>query len=229
MNRLTRDLSTEDCGVQLLIPQGQGPFSVLYLEDGKELLPLVQPFVPDDLPLILAALDPACRDDAYTPWPAPPLFRSAAPFGGQAERHAQTLQHIHAEVAANFPLTGKEGHLGISLSGLFVLWHLHQKGAFCACASISGSLWYQGFAEWAMSHPPGREKADIFLSLGRGESKGRNPVLRTVDQRTQELYHFYLQRYGTEHAALSYTDGGHTAHMEERVGRAVQWMLEKLV
>lgn len=43
--------------------------------------------------------------------------------------------------------------MGISLSGLFAVWSLVQTDIFKGVASVSGSLWFDGFADWLAKHP----------------------------------------------------------------------------
>lgn len=225
MNSLKKEeLLTDGLRATLYIPEGEGPFSALYIEDGEELAPLVQQAITPGLAFLIVALTPADRDGAYTPWAASSPFGSTPPFAGESTAYLADLLKIKKEVEARFATKGPAGHLGLSLSGLFVLWCLQKSDAFPLAASISGSVWYPGFTDFVKNTSPAAEKADVFLSVGLGESRGRNQMLRQVGERTEELYACYAARYGQAHAALSFSEGGHTAHLEERVAAATAFL-----
>ena len=173
--------------------------------------------LPQDLSLtaklIRYPVDP--WEDALTPWPAPALFAGEPPFGGQA---AATL----ASLEQALPDQGPVALCGYSLGGLFALWALMSCPRFCAATSLSGSLWYPGWTDWLAAHPRDLTGYGAFLGLGSKEARGPRPLMRTVDSATEKT-HQLLAGYGAKTAFRSFA-GGHTHHMEERLG----WGLRQL-
>jgi len=125
--------------------------------------------------LTLAAVGGLEWNSEMTPWPMPALFKKEAPFEGRADEYLQTLtQQIAPAVLA---ITGDAAWLGIagySLGGLFALYSLYKTPMFTRVASVSGSLWYKDFREFALgSHLAGKlERA--YLSIGDRESMSKN-------------------------------------------------------
>ena len=76
------------------------------------------------------------------------------------------------------------GIAGYSLAGLFALYALYRCDAFGRAASMSGSLWFPGFAEYVAEHGPVRLPDRVYLSLGDREAATRNPYLKTVADST---------------------------------------------
>ena len=73
---------------------------------------------------------------------------------------------------------------GYSLAGLFAAYAAIATGRFARAASVSGSMWYPGFADWARARlaqrpPSGLERA--YFSVGDRERFGRNPSFRSVE------------------------------------------------
>ena len=56
------------------------------------------------------------------------------------------------------------GIAGYSLAGLFALWSVYQTDLFDWAASISGSLWFDGFLEFMKANTP--KVKFIYFSLG---------------------------------------------------------------
>ena len=86
-----------------------------------------------------------------TPWPAPPL-RRGKPFAGNADKMLERLDRLMSELPAllksNMGITVSKCLLiGYSLGGLCALWAATMRGCFDGVASVSGSLWYDGFDE----------------------------------------------------------------------------------
>jgi Predicted hydrolase of the alpha/beta superfamily len=129
-------------------------------------------------------------NDDLTPWPAPGVFRKGKPFGGGASCFLDRLcnEYVPA-LEAQIPLEGVPVRIlaGISLSGLFALWAAHRTGIFTGVASISGSLWYDGFEEWVMEHSLDPAVACVYLSLGDRERNSRDAMVRTVQDRTEAI------------------------------------------
>lgn len=126
-------------------------------------------------------------NDALTPWGAEGVFKKAKPFAGHAELFLKDLREDYfPSVEASLGLKRPERYLvGISLSGLFAVWSLFKCSLFAGVASISGSLWYNGFAEWVNNQTLAAPERRVFLSLGDREKKSKDKRMATVEDATR--------------------------------------------
>lgn len=75
--------------------------------------------------------------------------------------------------------------IGVSLSGLFAIWSLVETDVFKGVASVSGSLWFDGFVDWLAKHPlAGCPAPRLYLSLGRKEKNVADKRMATVEDCT---------------------------------------------
>ena len=86
-----------------------------------------------------------------SPWAAGNLFKYSEMFTGGADIYLQFLtQQVlpQAETGLNGILW--RGLAGYSLAGLFTVYALYKTDLFSRAASMSGSLWYPGFKDFAL-------------------------------------------------------------------------------
>ena len=133
------------------------------------------------IPFRLVLFPISSWDRDLTPWPAAPVFKNQH-LDGLA---SQTLSQLMNEYV---PAYSDPANLiaGYSLAGLFSLWAMTQTQVFQGAASCSGSLWYPDFAEWLESHPV--HCGTVYLSLGDQEKKARNPLMASVEEKTDRVY-----------------------------------------
>ena len=196
---------------------GSGPLVVLL--DDKETAEKLLPLLP---PCSLLAFPAQDWDRELTPWKAPGLRGKDPDFGGEAEAFLVGLLAAvaQAEAALQSKLETKL-LMGYSLGGLFALWAGTRTDAFPLLASVSGSLWYDGWCQYLEGHPCRAGK--VYLSLGEKEPKARNPRMARVGactERTEAL----LRSSGLE-TALEWNPGGHFNEPEARMARAVRALL----
>ncbi len=137
---------------------------------------------------IVAMYGLAWNDD-LTPWIAEGVFRKAKPFGGQAASFLHSLcDEYFPQIESQLGLERPERYLiGISLSGLFAVWSLFNCGIFTGIASISGSLWYDGFTSWTQGQTPFKAVNKIFISLGDREKRSKDRRMSTVEEATLQV------------------------------------------
>ena len=193
----------------------------------------------EQLPEIFAAAGPAARGVALagfacadwntqlTPWPAPPLFKKEPPFAGEAQKTLEWLRrHLLPATAGAAGLQAvpqSTAILGYSLAGLFALWALYAGGCFGACASCSGSLWYNGWQEYmaAQRVPAGSR---VYLSLGSAEERARNPRMAAVGGATRAAAQLLQADPGVAQTTLQWHSGGHFSNPPGRLGQALAWL-----
>lgn len=125
--------------------------------------------------LAMAAISGVDWNRELSPWSAPKVFQGGEDFGGEGAAQLDTL--IHQII----PLT--EEHLGYVpkfrsiagylLAGLFALWSVYQTDLFDRAASISGSLWFDGFLEFMRSNTL-KKLEFVYLSLGGKKKATKN-------------------------------------------------------
>ncbi|MBO6054844.1 MAG: alpha/beta hydrolase [Oscillospiraceae bacterium] len=200
-----------------LIPAGPEKPVIYFLSDPDQEEQL--PKGPASFVLIQADWD---RD--LTPWPAPGVFRNQNFTGGAGEY----LKHLTGELlpAAEAELGFSPAHRGIigySLGGLFALYAFYESACFDLAASVSGSLWYDGWLDYMRTHTPSRP-GRVHLSVGDREKKSRNERMKTVEDATREASEI-LTAQGVE-TAFVLNPGNHFQDPAARQQRALDWLLE---
>ena len=134
--------------------------------------------------LTFVMVEGADWNDDLTPWPAPGVFKKAKPFGGQASAFLTKLcNEIVPKAEGELGLTNPQRTLmGVSLSGLFAVWAALNTDVFQNVISISGSLWYDGFAEWVKTREISPKVENICLLLGEKEKNAKEKRMATVEE-----------------------------------------------
>jgi len=197
---------------------GAGPWTVympMQPDEAEKLLPYLT-----DSPT-LVALHELDWNGVLTPWPAPRAFRGGADFTGGAEAF------LHELTACIVPAVEEETGLrkrllaGYSLGGLFAVYGAVQSGAFDASASMSGSMWYDGFIPWLEEHAD-RAPERMYFSLGDREHKTRNARMAPVEDCTVQAVEI-LRRAGRQ-VTWEKRPGGHFDGVGERITRGINIM-----
>ncbi len=196
-----------------------GSGSLVVLLDDTETAEKLRPLLPECSLLAFPAGD---WDRELTPWRAPGLRGKDPDFGGGAEAFLERLLAAAEEAEAALPEKPKTKLLvGYSLGGLFALWAGTRTDAFPLLASVSGSLWYDGWCDYLEGHPCRGKRA--YLSLGEREPKARNPRMARVGQCTERT-EALLRASGLE-TVLEWNPGGHFNEPEARMAKAVRTLL----
>ena len=161
------------------------------------------------------------------PWDSPAAFKEGEPFTGGADDYMRLLAgeiipRVEKDLASP---PAWRGIAGYSLAGLFALYTIYQTDVFSRVGCISGSLWFPGFKEYIFSHEPKRWPDCIYFSLGDREDKTRNPVLKTVQENTEEIQTFY-QNKGID-TVFQLNPGNHFVQGIERTIAGIQWLLSE--
>ena len=200
--------------------RGGAPLVVTHLEAEEGAALLAQPGLPP-CALLCAAAD---WDRDLSPWPAPRAFRGGADFGGGAAAHLSALRALTAAAEAALPAPpARRCVAGYSLDGLFALWAVFQTADWDRAASVSGSLWYDGFAAYLEKAVLPRVPERVYFSLGDREAQTKNARLARVEQCTAEAERL-LARTGAE-TVFEHNAGGHFADVPARMARALRWLL----
>lgn len=173
------------------------------------------------LPFQLCAVSIGSYEQELAPWPAKGQTRGGD-FGGGAPQTWNFLTH------RLLPEVGREGRAvvvgGYSLGGLFSLWCGYQEYVLDAVVGVSPSVWYSGWADYAVSHRP--TARHVYLSLGDREELTGHRVFATVGDNIR-LMDRTLEAQGVSHC-LEWNPGNHFAHSAERVARGLAWALNQI-
>ena len=159
-----------------------------------------------------------------SPLAAGGLFKYSEMFTGGADAYLQFLtQQVlpHAEAGLNGILW--RGLAGYSLAGLFTVYAMYKTDLFSRAASMSGSLWYPGFKDFALKNTLRIAPQHLYFSLGDKEARARNQYLKTVQQCTEELAAHY--RSLGINTCYELNPGGHYRDIISRSGAGIKWLL----
>lgn len=162
-----------------------------------------------------------------TPWPAEGVMKKKKPFGGGASRFLERLVGEHIpEFEKRFGLVDATRCLtGISLSGLFALWSMFRTDFFSGgVASVSGSLWYDGFSEYLEGESP-VSSARAYISLGDREKETRDTRMATVEERTLEVVDIFKNK-GMD-VVFEMVPGTHFSPLAPKLDGAMDALLRK--
>ena len=176
-------------------------------------------------PFTLVAIHNLDWNHDMAPWDSPAVFKRGEPFTGGADSYLRLLvETILPEAENNLPAPPAwRGIVGYSLAGLFALYAAYRTDRFSRVGCISGSLWFPGFKEYVLSHEPPCQLDRVYLSLGDGEAKTRNPVLKTVEENTEAIRAFY--RHKGIDTVFRLAPGNHFARALERTVAGIRWLL----
>ena len=178
-------------------------------------------------PFTLIAVSGLDWNHDMAPWDSPAAFKKGEPFTSGADDYLRLLvEEIISRAEKELPVPPAwRGIAGYSLAGLFALYAIYQTDVFSRVGCMSGSLWFPGFKEYVLSHEPKRRPDCIYFSLGDREAKTRNPVLKTVQENTEEIQAFY-QGEGID-TVFQLNSGNHFVQGIERTVAGIQWLLSK--
>ena len=159
-----------------------------------------------------------------SPWAAGNLFKYSEMFTGGADTYLQFLtQQVLPQAEAGLNGILWRGLAGYSLAGLFTVYALYKTDLFSRAASMSCSLWYPGFKDFALQSAICKTPQHLYLSLGDKEARARNQYLKTVQQYTEELAAHY--RSLGINTCYELNPGGHYHDIIKRSTAGIKWLL----
>ena len=126
---------------------------ILYTHFAKDELEKVTELC-HNAPFTLISIDGIDWNRDMSPWQAEKVFKGGTDFAGGADAYLKvlTVELIpEIEKALGF-IPVKRGIVGYSMAGLFSVYALYKTNLFQLGASISGSLWFDGFLKYMQTH-----------------------------------------------------------------------------
>lgn len=224
MNKHTLHINQRELTAYLPAQHRPNAPTLLAFPDSPAEADALAALLPDYIALL--ALPEANWEHAFTPWHAPKLFAKGADFGGGADA---TLQQLTATI---LPTAERElglqpqwrGLLGYSLAGLFALYTAYRSDFFQRIASVSGSLWFDGWADFTAAHTPTPLPQAMYFSLGDKEAQSRNPRMAAVQTATEAVFTQW-QQYACP-STLEINAGGHFDNVPQRLAQAAAWLIK---
>ncbi|MDE7131630.1 MAG: alpha/beta hydrolase [Lachnospiraceae bacterium] len=140
---------------------------------------------------ILLSIQPESWNDDFTPWGAPAFRKGEDAPAGRADVYISRLtSEIKPYMDVSYrtkPEPEYTALFGYSLGGLAAAYAMYKTDLFGTVASLSGSLWYDGFIEFMEKEQPVRKDMKVYLSLGKKESLSRNPRMCKVAECTERV------------------------------------------
>lgn len=188
--------------------------AVVYLFLAPEQAEKLRTLLPCPRPMLVALHDLDWNTD-LSPWPAEKVFRTGKDFAGGADAFLQELVETVIPAAEPVPCA-KRLLAGYSLGGLFAVYASLNTEAFHCIASVSGSMWYDGFVDYALARPCLAERT--YMSLGEREKHTRNRRMACIEEASRAV----AEHLGCE---LVMNPGGHFDDELPRLVRAIAALL----
>ncbi|MBS6727934.1 MAG: alpha/beta hydrolase [Lachnospiraceae bacterium oral taxon 082] len=160
-----------------------------------------------------------------SPWYMPSIYSKEKSFSGGADGYLKLLIDEILPKAKELIEGEPEftGIAGYSLAGLFAVYAMYKTDVFDRVACMSGSLWFSDFIEYCKRNEYKRLPDKIYFSLGDKEANTRNPVLKTVQDKTIELSE-YFKSLGTE-VIFELNPGNHFTYTIPRSAKGIRAIL----
>ena len=160
-----------------------------------------------------------------SPWYMHSIYSKEKSFSGGADEYMkllidEILPKAKALIEGEPKFTGIAGY---SLAGLFTVYTMYKADVFDRVACMSGSLWFSDFIEYCKRNECRKLPDKIYFSLGDKEANTRNPVLKTVQDKTIELSE-YFKSLGAE-VIFELNSGNHFTDTILRSARGIKAIL----
>ena len=172
--------------------------------------------------LVISNLD---WNRSLSPWKAEAVFKGEPAFEGCADEYIDELTNviISQSISSNGLSPVSTYVAGYSMAGLFALYCLYKTDLFSGAASCSGSLWFPGFKDYAVTKPLLNANQKIYLSLGDRESKTKNIIMGAVENNSRIIFDNYTKR--GINCIFELNAGGHFNEPAFRTAKGIAFLL----
>lgn len=221
-----QELHIADMDCRLYLPpsyeEGGDRYPVIYVNGEVPIEGILTKLVERSaqIKFLLLSIKPNSWNDDFTPWAAPAFRAGEEAPQGRADIYLSCLtEKIKPYMDTHYRTKPEPAHtalFGYSLGGLTAVYAIYKTDVFGVIASLSGSLWFDGFCEFMEREKPIRTDLRIYLSLGKKESRSKNPRMGRVAECTERARKILAGRVYFE-----WNEGGHFHDIEGRFAKAI--------
>lgn len=174
--------------------------------------------------LILVSIEVLDWNSELSPWFSKKVFPKGEDFKGDAGKLLELIEKdivIEAEKTLSIS-PNRRILIGYSLAGLFALWSGYKTTIFKCLGSVSGSLWFDGFAEYVKNNSFIFPISKVYLSLGDKESNTKNPITSKVKECTSEIELLYKK--SNISTLFEMNPGNHFQEVSLRISKAIRYL-----
>lgn len=197
-------------------------FPAVFLQDGdflfKESIADIERDVEEGItePVIFIGIDSQRRNDEYTPWEMPALFKDWS-FGGKGDDY---LDYVYKElvphIIRSFRISHEPGKLalgGVSLGGLISLYAMYKtESVFENFIFISASVWFKDFIHYMETSKLDRE-CKVYMYVGEQEGIQKTNAQKDMVPNSKRAFDILKEKIdGADQRVMFETDplGTHT-------------------
>ena len=160
-----------------------------------------------------------------SPWQAEKCFKDGEDFGGGAGIFLAELVSAIPEAERRWGIAPVHRAIcGYSLAGLCALYGLYMSDMFDGAASVSGSVWFDGWTEFMKENCPAKGFVRAYLSVGDREARTRNLRLASVEECARKAREILVSQ---DHEAIfELNPGNHFFEPDKRLARGMDALFE---
>jgi predicted alpha/beta superfamily hydrolase len=178
-----------------LIPERS--FPAVFLQDGdflfKEAISAIEKDVEEGItePVVFIGIDSQLRNDEYTPWEMPALFKDWS-FGGKGDDY---LNYVYRDLVpymkSSYRISNEPKKLalgGVSLGGLISLYAMYKTElVFDNFILISASVWFKDFIHYMETSRLDRESR-VYMYVGEQEGIHKTNAQKDMVPNSKRAY-----------------------------------------
>ena len=197
-----------------------------YDEDGQDIWDKTKQLTNEDY--VLVTISNIDWNREMSPWYMDKLFKDEDDYLGDADKYLLTLTNTIIpkieECLNELDIKIKNYTLaGYSLAGLFAIYSIYKTDIFSNIISCSGSLWYPNFIDYIKDNDMKIIPNKIYFSLGNKESKTRNELMSTVEEKTKHIKDYYQSK--NIETIYEENEGNHFQDISLRIAKGIRWIL----
>lgn len=213
----------EDIGVTAYLPEEDFSVALWTFMHGDEAENVISLFNEPKPAVFCVEVD---WNRELSPWSAKAVFGDEDFSGGADDFIKKLVKIIIPAVEKSLNITNcKRIISGYSLAGLFSVYAFYKTDVFDMGASVSGSLWFDGFIEFMKNTKIKKLPEKMYFSVGSREKKTKNIRMATVEDRTKEAEKIFCD-YGSE-TVFELNAGGHFNNVPERIAFGINCLTAK--
>ena len=164
-------------------------------------------------------------DESLSPWQEPPVISDEDHFTGGAREYSEWLDtRLLPYAAKKLPPVREYVIAGYSMGGLFAVYVPYVSRSWDRCVCGSGSVWFPGFLQYALSTPFEKKPLSVYMSLGTKETESHVEALTKTRDIMGQLKTFY-EAQGIDTVFVE-NPGNHFTDVPQRMAKGIKWTVQ---